>query len=215
MKAAIFDLDGTIADTLCDLADAVNGGLREIGYPEHSCDEYRYMVGNGAWKLCERALPDEHKDETPELHRLFSVNYGRNFLDKTRLYDGIHEVMVRLSEAGVKLAVATNKPEEFAELLIGRLLPDIPFVRVLGGRRDRPSKPDIQMIAEVLAALPDEDCEAYMIGDSNVDIQTGRNAGIHTIGCAWGFRGRSELEAAGAEFVIDKPEEIVSIIRNS
>lgn len=212
MKIAVFDMDGTLADTLCDLADAVNWGLREMGCPEHSYDEYKLMVGNGAAKLCYRALPDDRKEESGELRRLFSEYYGVHFLDKTKLYDGMEEVLRKLSGAGVKLAIATNKPEEFAEQITGKLMPDTEFVRVLGGCSRRPIKPDIQILAEIFAALPDEDCEAYMIGDSNVDIQTGKNAGITTIGCAWGFRGRGELEAAGADHIAERPQDIISVI---
>lgn len=212
MKIAIFDMDGTLADTLCDLADAVNWGLREMGCPEHTYDEYKYMVGNGAAKLCYRALPEDRRSESGELRRLFSEYYSEHFLDKTRLYDGIETVLRELSGAGVKLAVATNKPEAFAEQIVGALLPDIDFVRVLGGCAERPVKPDTQILAEIFAALPDEDCTAYMIGDSNVDIQTGQNAGIVTVGCAWGFRGREELERAGADYIAEKPEDIAGII---
>ena len=212
MKIAVFDLDGTLADTLCDLADAVNWGLRELDCPEHTYDEYRYMVGNGAAKLCFRALPDDRKDEQERLRELFSQYYGEHFLDKTRLYDGIAEVLKKLSGAGVRLAVATNKPEQFAEQIVGALLPDTEFVRVLGGCSRRPVKPDTQILAEIFAALPDEDCTAYMIGDSNVDVQTGKNAGITTIGCAWGFRGEEELRGVGADYVAGKPQEIAGII---
>ena len=212
MKLAIFDLDGTIADTLCDLADAVNAGLRDMGCPEHSYDEYRYMVGNGAAKLCERALPDERKSESEELRKLFGQYYGEHFLDKTGLYDGIAGVISGLSGRGVKLAVATNKPENFAQQMIAKLLPGTDFVRVLGGSPDRPVKPDTAIIREVFSSLPESPDEAYMIGDSNVDMQTAHNAGITGIGCAWGFRGRGELEKAGADFIAYKPEDILRFI---
>jgi phosphoglycolate phosphatase len=212
MKIAVFDLDGTLADTLADLADAVNHGLRELGCPEHTYDEYRYMVGNGAKMLCLRALPDDRKDELEQLRKLFSQYYGSHFLDKTRLYDGIGDLLRKLSDSGVKLAVATNKPEEFAEQIIGKLLPDIPFVRVLGGCSHRPVKPDTQILAEIFAQLPDEDCEAFMIGDSNVDIQTAHNAGITGIGCTWGFRGREELERAGADLIAEAPGDIAGFV---
>ncbi|MBR4626570.1 MAG: HAD-IA family hydrolase [Ruminococcus sp.] len=214
MKLAVFDLDGTIADTLCDLADAVNAGLRDMGYPVHRYDEYRYMVGNGAAKLCERALPEGAKERAAELRGLFDGYYRQHYLDKTRLYDGMTEVMEKLSASDVRLAVATNKPEVFAQAMIAMLLPDTDFVRVLGGRPDRPVKPDTAIISEILSALPEGDVTAYMIGDSNVDIQTAQNAGIIGIGCAWGFRGRTELENAGADFIAEIPDDIVTFICN-
>lgn len=215
MKLAVFDLDGTIADTLCDLADAVNAGLREMGNPEHSYEEYRYMVGNGAAKLCYRALPDDMKGEQEHLRELFSRYYGEHFLDKTRLYDGMAEVMRELSERGVLLAVATNKPQDFAQQMIAELLPGTDFVKVLGGCPPRPIKPDPAIIREITAALPEGEVSAYMIGDSNVDMETAHNAGMTGIGCAWGFRGREELERAGADFIAEKPEDILAFITDT
>lgn len=208
MKTAIFDLDGTIADTICDLGNAVNYGLEQLGCPTHSYEKYKKMVGNGAKKLCERALPDSKKDKAVELHRLFSEYYGSHYLDKTKLYDGMKETLELLSKNGVILAVATNKPEKFALEIIWKLLPDIDFVKVLGGVDNRPTKPDSAILIEIFSALPDEENEVYMIGDSNVDIQTAKNAGIKSIGCTWGFRGRAELEAEGADFIADKPSDI-------
>lgn len=212
MKTAIFDLDGTIADTICDLGDAVNYGLEQLGCPVHDYMAYKKMVGNGAKKLCERALPEGKKDRAEELRGLFREYYSAHYLDKTRLYDGIEETLEKLQKNGVYLAVATNKPESAARDIISALLPEIDFVRVLGGRDDRPTKPDTAILTGIFAALPDEENEVYMIGDSNVDMQTAKNAGIRSIGCAWGFRGRAELEAEGADFIAEKPGDIADIV---
>ena len=212
MITAIFDLDGTIADTIADLGDAVNYGLAQLGCPVHGYDAYKKMVGNGARKLCERALPGDRKDMAGELHGLFRDYYSSHYLDKTRLYDGMKETIERLQQNGVFLAVATNKPESAARDIIAELLPDIDFVRVLGGRDDRPVKPDIAILTEIFAALPDEENRVFMIGDSNVDVQTAKNAAIECIGCAWGFRGRAELEAEGADYIAVRPEDIADIV---
>ena len=212
MITAIFDLDGTLADTICDLGDAVNYGLQQLGYPVHDYESYKQMVGNGAKKLCERALPEGKNDKFMELHGLFKEYYSKHYLDKTVLYDGMKETLQKLQSRGVVLAVATNKPESAARDIVDVLLPDIDFVKVLGGVDYRPHKPDTAIIDEILAALPDEEKRVYMIGDSNVDIQTAKNAGIKSIGCAWGFRGRAELEAEGADYIAEKPEDIVSVI---
>ena len=212
MKTAIFDLDGTLADTICDLGDAVNHGLEQLGCPVHDYEAYKKMVGNGARKLCERALPEGKKDKALELHRLFGEYYNAHYLDKTRLYDGIKETLEKLRDNGVFLAVATNKPESAARDIVYELLPRIDFVRVLGGRDDRPTKPDTAILTEIFAALPDDENEVYMIGDSNVDVRTAKNAGIRCIGCAWGFRGRAELEAEGADYIAEKPVDIAEII---
>lgn len=208
---AIFDLDGTIADTIQDLGNAVNYGLRELGCPEHNLTEYKKFVGNGAEKLCYRALPDDKKSDSKVLHTLFSGYYGEHFLDNTILYPHIHETLAKLTENGVTVAVATNKPQDFAREIIKKLLPDIEFSAVLGGCSERPKKPDTAIINEILAPLPSCD-RIFMIGDSNVDIQTAKNAGLISIGCTWGFRGRQELADAGADYIIDTADEIAEII---
>lgn len=212
MTTAIFDLDGTIANTIYDLGDAVNYGLEKLGFPVHDYEAYKQMVGNGVKKLCWRALPEDKKDKAEELHRLFKEYYSEHYLDKTVLYDGIRETVEKLRNSGVVLAVATNKPEDVAREIVSALLPDIDFVKVRGGVDYRPSKPDSAILIEIFAALPDVENRVYMIGDSNVDVQTAKNAGIECIGCAWGFRGRAELEAEGADFIAEKASDIADII---
>lgn len=211
MTTVIFDLDGTIADTIEDLADAVNYGLRKLGCPEHDINSYKQFVGNGAMKLCIRALPEGKKDMSEKLLDLFHEYYDVHYLDKTKLYDGIKDTLDVLAANGVTLAVATNKPQDAARKIVEKLLPDVDFIKVLGGCDERPKKPDSTVINEILNGLS-EDNTVYMIGDSNVDIQTAKNCGILSIGCVWGFRGRTELEAAGADFIAEKAEDITKII---
>lgn len=212
MKTAIFDLDGTLADTLTDLADAVNYGLKRLGYPIHPYESYNYFVGNGVQRLCQSALPEDKKEDAEKLLELFGEYYNEHFLDKTALYGGIREALTRLSGSGVQLAVATNKPQEYATAIVCGLLTEFDFVRILGSNDKRPRKPDTAILVEILAALPDAENKVYMIGDSDVDVITGNNAGIDTIGCVWGFRGREELEAAGADFIAETPDDITRII---
>lgn len=207
MKAAVFDLDGTLADTLHDLADAVNYGLEQLGCPVHPYDSYRFFVGNGVQKLCERALPDERKADADKLLKLFTERYNAHFLDKTELYSGIRELLDTLVKNGVYLAVATNKPQDTARRIIAELLPDVPFVCVLGGCSEREKKPSPDIIFEITALLPDG-CEVFMIGDSSVDIRTAQNAGITSIGCTWGFRPLKELTEAGADLIASSPADI-------
>lgn len=211
MITAIFDLDGTLANTLEDLADAVNHGLRLLGCPERPLESFKKMVGDGAPTLCRRALPDDRKDLADELYGGFSSQYERFFLNKTHLYDGIAETIAKLRDAGVHLAVATNKPQDAARKMIAALLPYAGFSAVLGGCPERPKKPDTAIISEILAGLP-ADNTVYMIGDSNVDIRTAKNAGIISIGCAWGFRGSAELIAENADYIAEKPRDIAEII---
>lgn len=206
-KIAILDLDGTIADTLSDLADATNYGLIRLGFPAHTYDSYKLFVGNGVQKLCYRALPEDKKKETDKLLELFTEYYNEHFLDKTDLYPGIKEALKELSDNGVKLAVATNKPHVFAVRIIERLLPEFEFIKILGGCSERPKKPDPKIIYDILSDIPDEST-VYMIGDSNVDILTAKNAGIKSIGCIWGFRSRTELSEAGADLIAETPSDI-------
>lgn len=208
---AIFDLDGTLADTLYDLADATNYALEKLGYPVHPYESYKQFVGNGVQKLCYRALPDDKKDDTEKLLEIFSDYYGKHFLDKTALYSGMKKTLETLRENNVILAVATNKPQDFARKIVNKLLPEFNFIKVLGGCSERPKKPDVAIINEIISGLPEQE-NIFMIGDSNVDIQTAKNAGIHSIGCAWGFRGVEELKNAGADFIAYSPEDIAGFI---
>ena len=210
MKAAIFDLDGTLADTLCDLADSINYGLEKLGFPIHEYEKYKLMVGNGIIKLCERALPDDKKNCTEKLHMLFNEYYGIHFLDKTSLYPDMKKTVGILAENNVCIAVATNKPQDFAKEIINRLLPDVKFLKILGGCEYRPKKPYPDIIHEILDDISFS--QAFMIGDSDVDILTAKNAGIYSIGCEWGFRGRKELSDAGADFIAEKPLNIIDFI---
>ena len=210
MKNAVFDLDGTIADTLCDLADAVNYGLEKLGCPVHEYEKYKHMVGDGINKLCTRALPDDKKAYAEDLHLLFNEYYRKHFLDKTRLYPDMKHTLERLSSEGTGLAVATNKPQNFAVEIISALLPDIKFFKILGGCDERPKKPDPAIIREILKDTGS--CVNFMIGDSDVDIMTAKNSDIISIGCAWGFRGREELLRAGADFIAEKPCDIAEFV---
>lgn len=211
MKIAIFDLDGTLADTLEDLADAVNNGLKQLGYPIHPYESYKTFVGDGVQMLCYRALPDDKKDETTKLHELFNEYYSVHFLDKTILYPGIKETLEKLSNNSVILAVATNKPQNFALKIIEKLLPNTDFIKILGGCTDRAKKPDPAIIHEIIDELP-IGTKAFMIGDSDVDIKTANNAGISSIGCLWGFRTEKELSEAGADYIAEKATDIFDYI---
>lgn len=211
MITAIFDLDGTIADTIQDLSDAVNYGLRELDCPEYDLETYKKFVGNGAERLCYHALPDDRKSDAEKLHRLFREYYSKHFLDNTKLYPNIKSTLEKLSSNGVILAVATNKPQDFARRIIEKLLPDTDFIKILGGCSERPKKPDSAIIREILDCLPDDNT-VYMIGDSNVDIKTAKNADLISIGCIWGFRSRQELESEGADYIIESANEITEII---
>lgn len=209
----IFDMDGTIANTLEDLADAVNYGLKQLGFPEHPVEAYKLMVGNGAQKLCFRALPEDKKELADTLYAAFKSYYDQHYLDKTSVYKGIDKVIRNLIDDDFTVAVATNKPQDTARRVFANLLPGLAGeVKVLGGCDERAKKPDPAIIYEILGGAPDKECSIFMVGDSNVDIQTAKSSGIISIGCLWGFRSRQELENEGADFIAEMPEDVEDII---
>lgn len=213
MKTIIFDLDGTLLDTLSDLADSANYTMEQMGYPTHPLESYRYFVGNGVPKLLERCLPEDKRTEENIVaaREIFAEYYNVHFADKTKSYDGVVELLESLKKSGVKMAVASNKSDEFAQSIVKRFFGNA-FDMVQGGREDVPKKPapDIAYgIMDKLEAVPEK---TYFAGDSNVDMFTAKNAGITAIGCLWGFRTKEELLEGGAKFLAEKPSDIYDII---
>ena len=210
-KLYIFDLDGTLADSLCDLADSVNIVLEKHGFPTHDTEKYKYFVGNGALKLIERALPEDKRDtDTIKLiHAEYSKVYAERMLCKTKPYDGIREVLEKLKAKGCLLAVASNKPDDCTVYIVETLFGKGMFHTVYGKREGVPTKPSpdiMYMIMEELGVTTDE---CIHTGDSNVDVNTAHNAGIECIGCTWGFRTEEELISAGADHIAHIPEDIL------
>ena len=213
IKLAIFDLDGTLVNSLYDLADAVNKALSDNGLPAHKYEEYRYFVGNGAKKLIERALPaGSGQAVCDKVHAEFSANYHANCLAKTKPYDGIVELLGKLRAMGVECAVASNKPDEFSAYIVESIFGKGVFSLIRGKRDGTPVKPARDIIDDIAAELGCGLDTAVMIGDSNVDVETAHNAGIKCIGCTWGFRGEAELKQAGADRIAYKPSDIADII---
>ena len=210
-RAAIFDLDGTLIDSLEDLADSVNEVLSAHGYPIFAVDLYRYKVGNGSRKLIERALPEEAAKDgalVDEILAEYKACYEKNLLHKTRPYAGIFNMLKRLQDMGVPLAVCTNKHQSAAEKLCGELFAPGTFLEVIGDQPGLPRKPDprkVLKLSEKMGAKPEE--VAYF-GDSSVDMDTAKNAGAIAIGVTWGFRPREELEEHGARFILDMPADL-------
>lgn len=214
IRAVLFDLDGTLCDTLQDLGEAVNAALREAGYPEHPIESYRWKVGNGMKKLIERAVPPEvsGEEETVErIRRREMEYYGEHLLDYTLPYRGMREAVEELRETGLLLYVVTNKPQPMAQRLADTLFPDC-FTEVFGQRPERKTKPDPWAILEAMehGGFSREEC--FFIGDSNVDVQTAKNGAVPCIGVTWGFRGRQELETAGADLIAETAEEMNGLI---
>jgi phosphoglycolate phosphatase len=214
-KLLIFDLDGTLVNSISDLGDSVNAVLEEEKLPTFDYEAYKHMVGNGTAKLIERALPEKMRtdDNIREFHRRFAQQYQKRCLDKTRPYEGIDKALTFLKERSVKLAVASNKPDEFARSIVSGLFGEGVFDIVTGKREGVPTKPDPAIINDILSKTGVSPDETLIAGDSDVDVYTAHNAGIKCIGCEWGFRGREELEQAGANFIISRPEELTELFR--
>ncbi|MCC8192476.1 MAG: HAD family hydrolase [Ruminococcus sp.] len=211
----IFDLDGTLVNSVYDLADSVNFVLRENGYPTHETEKFYYFVGNGTRKLCERALPENKRTdaEIDRIHEQFLKRYAKNYLNKTVLYDGIKETVNSLVDRGVKCAVASNKTDIFTKEIIDKLFGSGVFSVVIGKREGYATKPDPKIVFEILERTETQKQNAIFVGDSDVDIKTAHNAGLAAVGCLWGFRTYDELFEAGAEYIIEKPAELLEILQ--
>lgn len=213
-KLVIFDLDGTLLNTIADLAQSTNYALSRLGYPTHEEDAYPFMVGNGINKLFERALPEAERNEANVLRvrAEFVPYYDRHKADKSRPYEGIPQLLEQLQAQGLKLAVASNKYQAATELLIARYFPHIRWVAVLGQREGIPVKPDPAIVEDILQVAGVAKAGVLYVGDSGVDMQTARNAGVAACGVTWGFRPRSELEAQSPAYLVDQPEEILNLL---
>lgn len=207
-KLAIFDLDGTILDTLEDLADAVNYALGEYGYPLRTIEEVRRFVGNGIRKLIERAVPAGlTQEEIIGVHQTFSAYYQKHCADKTRPYEGIVPLLQRLRAAGCLTAVVSNKANAAVQPLCRQYFEGL-FDYAVGERAGINRKPAPDAVLEVLRRLQVDAKDAVYIGDSEVDIQTAANAGLDSIIVTWGFRDKAYLESQGGRRFADSPEEI-------
>lgn len=215
IKLIIFDLDGTLINSIYDLADAVNNSLEELGYATHDIEKYYHFVGNGVLKLAERALPEDHRTDKDiaQLHGLFSQKYQQCCLNKTKPYDGIIETLEQIKSMSIKCAVASNKPNDFAKYIVGNVFENETFACVYGKRDGVPTKPNPQIVYDIMNSFDLSKEQVIFVGDSDVDVVTAHNAGIKCIGCSWGFRGEQELKSAGADAIAYKPSDILSIIK--
>lgn len=214
-RLAIFDLDGTLLDTIGDLSEACNYMLALRGLASHTREEYRRMVGNGILRLVERALPEHLRttEYVAEARRDFLAYYIDHIDCYSRPYDGICEVLRTLQDEGWTLAVASNKFDAGTKKLIGSFFPDIHFKAVYGNREGFPLKPDAALVELIIEECGASRETSYMIGDSGVDVEAAKNGGIHSVGCTWGFRAREELEERGADIIVDKPIELLRILQ--
>ena len=211
----IFDLDGTLLNTIADLGEACNVALSQHNFPTHSTDEYPHLVGNGVNKLIERALPDGHKDTDTimRMRETFVKYYDRHNCVHTRPYDGIEALLNELKKQGHTLAVASNKYQSAAQHIVEYYFPGT-FNIIFGERSGCPRKPDPQIVRDIMTAAGKE-TEVLYIGDSDVDIATAKNAGVRCVACTWGFCPKETLENCNPDFIVNTPQEINIIISSN
>ena len=213
-KAVVFDLDGTLLDTLEDLADSMNNVLAKNNYPIHKVELYKYFVGNGIRNLVERTFP-EGKRNNENVDRGLSAmreEYSSRWSNKTKPYIGIAEMLSALVDEGLKITILSNKPDDFTKLMVKKLLPDWNFKLVFGERHGINKKPDPAGALEIAHTLGVQPRECLYLGDTGVDMQTAVSAGMYPAGVLWGFRKAEELVENGARILIANPTDVLDLL---
>ncbi len=208
-RAVIFDLDGTLADTLVDIMNAMNHVLEARGLPTHDAASYRRMVGEGATRLAERAAPNA---PTAALVAEFKHRYAAHLIEHSAPYPGIEPLLSELATRGVPMAVLSNKPHEATRQVVGALFPSVPFVEVFGQREGVPRKPDPAAALKLAQILRVAAPETAFVGDTHVDVETARAGGMIAVAAGWGFRTPVELRDAGAEAVLAAPDQLLRML---
>jgi len=210
-EAVVFDLDGTLADSLADLASATNHALEQLGRPPIELVRYRSLVGQGLKFLITHALGPDQEQHYDEAFALFSAYYDEHMGEQTSVYPGVLELLTNLRAMGLKLGILTNKPHDTAMKFMSQHFADQPFDIVLGQKPDAPPKPDPSGALALLAEINVAPAKAVYLGDTDVDMKTGRNTGMFTVGCSWGFR-PDELADTGAQAIIDRPLDLLRFL---
>jgi phosphoglycolate phosphatase len=212
-RALIADLDGTLLDSLQDVADSTNAALAKLGLPSHDTSAYRYFVGDGRKMMALRSLPEERRDDATlnALIEYINEEYSAHWMDTTRPFDGIPDMLDALTSRGVRLAVLSNKPHHYTTQMIARLLPQWPFEMVRGESPETPRKPDPLGALAIAAEMQVDPAECLYIGDSGIDMQTAATAGMYGVGVLWGFRPADEMVAHGARALVEHPMDIVRL----
>ena len=213
-QAVLFDLDGTLLDTLLDIANAANAALTRLGCPTHAVDSYRYLVGDGAGCLARRTLSESHRDEeTVELCRqAIAEEYQKRWAENTRPYPGIAELLAELEARGVPMAVLSNKPHDATMAVVAKLLPDAHFQVVRGAQPGVPIKPDPTAALQIAAEIGVPPRRFIYLGDTDTDMRTATAAAMFAAGALWGFRTAGELSAAGAQILLKTPYELLTLL---
>ncbi len=212
-KTVIFDLDGTLLDSIEDIASSMNKVLESLQLPTHKIEDYKYFVGGGVDILVENALSNQSKEIKDEVTKRFKIEYDGKLHSKTLPYDGIYELLDKLKKLDINLAVLSNKPHEFTVSYVNHFFKNYNFKEIHGQKKDVPKKPDPKAALDIVKCL-DSSCEnTYFIGDTKIDMQTAKSANMTAIGVLWGFRDEKELRDFGADFIVSNPLEILKIIK--
>lgn len=207
-EALIFDLDGTLVDSLRDIADSLNACLELLGVETYPVENYRYMVGEGVPKLCRRAIGAKHPELVERLIELARARYRTRTMIHTRPYTGVPELIARLGAARIPLGVLSNKPHELTAHMVSTFWPAGEFPAVMGYITEERRKPDPQFALQIASKLGGAPQHTWIVGDTPTDIETAHNAGMRCVAVTWGFRPRADLVAAAADVIVDRPEEI-------
>jgi phosphoglycolate phosphatase len=215
-KAVLFDLDGTLLNTLIDLADAMNAALVHFGFPPHPVDAYKYFIGDAVETEAKRALPESAGDPQTikKVAELSEQIYDKSWHKNTRPYPGIPDLLSNLTKRGLPMAVLSNKPDHFTKIMVEKLLPGRRFEIVQGALPDVPVKPDPTSALQIVKRLRIPPEQFLYLGDTSTDMKTAVAAGMFPLGCLWGYRTADELLASGAKTLIQKPAEVFKILDN-
>lgn len=216
IQSVIFDLDGTLIDSIGDLADAMNAVLDKMGHPTHPRKDYRYFIGDGIEILVRRTLPPEaiQRTDIAEVVSLMRREYATRWTATTRPFPGIPELLAELRARSISTAVLSNKPDGPTRKIVGELFPENPFAIVRGAVEAVPLKPDPASSFDILSNLGVRADQAVYVGDTSIDMETGRNAGMRPVGVTWGFRTARELVDAGADRIIDEPMDLMDFLED-
>jgi phosphoglycolate phosphatase len=215
LRAAIFDLDGTLVDSLADIATAMNHSLVYHGLPAHAVADYRHYVGEGVMQLVRKATPAGKEGLHESVLAVYRAYYAEHLFDQTQVFPGVPGVLSALAGEGVRLAVLSNKSDTFTKRLVEGLLPGVPFVAVYGERPGVPRKPDPTAALGLAAELGMKPEDCAFVGDTPVDMNTARNAGMYGVGVTWGFRCAEELQAHGARSLATTASELLAALREA
>jgi len=213
-QAVMFDLDGTLLDSIEDIGNSMNSVLQRFGLKGHDTETYKYFIGDGIETLVLRSIPEERRDDSSFFSKCLSsmrAEYGRRWKEKTHPYDGIPELLDILKLLKVKMTILSNKPDDTTQIAVAELLPNWTFDAVLGARPLTPKKPDPTGALEIAERLHVSPAEFLYLGDTGIDMKTANAAGMYAVGALWGFRKADELLAAGAKVLIKEPTELTRL----